>query len=601
MSKETKISNLYKFIFLNLLVLKISFSGSYRSLKREKTRLTSVLTIPSFRKVQTKPAGLFCRGAPAGRSTPKPNSILVSLLKKWNIRQRKTGQFKHDQYTYREGVMRVLFLIIFSGVFSGVFLGDRAFSCNQDVFRLDRSDVHSGLWRGKLFRTVLADKSAREMNNEELLRILHGDTQSLFGLNFMRDRITGENSYVLIKPYKNPRIAHIGRIREKTGPDRLVVEIRLAPGELKSFETSLQPVAALIDLPSFLSDRPDSKALIEQANPRLSRLFEENPSPRKIDSSSLNIPEQSDRERKLKERGFGPVYTRGLDQAQEWMEIGKSLRKLNADPYKTSVDYYADQIPSYIEYMERGVVDSKQREELDYLKEQAALQIKEGKVTYEWWVKWTFSLTLALDPVFSQSGGSVFKENKKNTARIKSVIDQYPLNILMPAPPEVFGIMLANEVYAEGVFPVSLANREGTVDGIKNFPPSQRYLHDIGHAENFLNRIGNTYSGTVQKRLSDRLKKIKETLPPKTRKKVELGHYILEHEMTAGFVSNAPIVQETLLLALSHQIREGFNFKGLMNISGDAYEDRDAIHGVKDAFMEVFRQIQTDSPDGDRF
>ena len=501
--------------------------------------------------------------------------------------------------------MKVLFLIIFSGVFASVFFEDRAFSCDRDMFRSDRSDDHPGLWRVNLFQAILTDQSVREISNEKLLKIFHGDTQSLFGLNFMRNRITGENSYILIKPYKrNLRTAYIGRVKEKTGPDRLVVEIRLPPGVFRSFETSLQPSAAVIDVPSFLSDQLGSKAFIEQGNPRLRRLFEGRKSSlRKIDSSSLNIPKQSGREQKLNQLGFSSAYTRGLDRAEEWMEIGKILRKLNADPYETSVDYYADQIPSFIKYMEQGVTDSKQREELEHLKKQAALRIEQGNVTYGWWVEWTFLLTLALDPAVSPSGGSIFKVSEEDMARVKNVIDQYPLNILMPAPPEVFGIMLPNEVYSEGVFPVSLANKERTVDGIEALPPSQQYLHDIGHAENFLNKIGNTYFGTVQRRLNDRLKKIKETLPPEIRRKVELGHYILEHETATRFISNAPFVKETLLLALSHQIRDGFNFKGLMSLSGDDYGNRNnaAIYSVTAAFMEAFLQIQTYSPGGDQF
>ena len=495
--------------------------------------------------------------------------------------------------------MGFLFLIVFAGVFSG----DRVFSCDKDAFRPGRSDVLPNLWRENLFQAVLTDKSVRETSNEELLRVFPGDSKSLFGLNFMRDRIIGENSYVLVKPYKDPRTAYIGRIKEKTGPDRLIVEIRPPGGESMEFETSLKPEIALMDVPSFLSSRLGSKAFIEQGNPRLKKLFEDQkPSPGKIDSSSLNIPEQSDRERKLSRRGFGPAYTKGLDHVGEWMEVAKSLRKLNADPYETSLDYYADQIPFFIEYMERGVLDSKQRKELEYLKKQAALRIKQGKITYEWWVKWTFLLSLALDPATSLTGGSVFNVNEKDMAPIEGIIDQYPLNILTPVMPEVFGIMLPNEIYSEGIFPVSLANKEGTVDGIKDLPPSRRYLHDIGHATNFLNQIGNTYSGTVQRRLNDRLKKIKETLSPETRKKVELGHYILEHETATGLVSNAPMVREVLFLALSHQIREGFNFNGLMNISvNNAEGGPDAAYSVTEVFMEIFRQIQTSSPSGGRF
>ena len=502
----------------------------------------------------------------------------------------------------------ILFILLMGSV--------RVFPCDKDAFHGTPSSIRSETLSIKTDRDVFhripsstadelitapfevfrANKALWKTDSPTLLKALRGDVQTLLGLNFIRDQIKGENSYFIVRSHQGSRVSkYIGRFVRKTGPNRVIVEIRQADGSLERFETDFLPESTVLRLsPSLPSG--GIQVYIEQGTPDLKLLFQTQAPPLKeIDMPSLSLPEKTRREQDLKEKGFGSAYTRGLDESKEWIALAERLRELRADPYKTHVEYFALKIPVFIEYMEQGVLDSKQRKELKSLKERAYLRIREKKVTYQWWIEWTFLLTLALDPDHFLLGGSAFNPAAENLALLQSLIAQYPFNILMPMTAGEFGILLSNEVYSKGILPVGLVNTPGTVDGIADLPPSKRYLHDIGHGENFLNHVRNTFHGPAQQHFRSDFEKATASLPTNERKKVELAYYILEHEADVSFTYRTlDFIKETLFITLSRQIlEEKFNFKGLVSFPrGDDDEKWDRINDIRDSFLAVLKKIR---------
>ena len=240
-------------------------------------------------------------------------------------------------------------------------------------------------------------------------------------------------------------------------------------------------------------------------------------------------------------------------------------------------------------------MDSKQRKELESLKERARIQIREKRVTYQWWIEWTFLLALALDPDHFLLGGSAFNPPEEYLKILRSLIVQYPFNILMPMTAGEFGILLSNEVYSKGILPVGLANTPGAVDGIADMSPGRRYLHDIGHGENFLNQLRNTYHGPAQQHFRSEFEKATASLPTSERKKVELAYYILEHEADVSLAyRTSDFIKEALFITLSRQIlEENFNFKGLVSFPSEDDEEKwNRINDIRDSFLAVLKKIR---------
>ena len=117
----------------------------------------------------------------------------------------------------------------------------------------------------------------------------------------------------------------------------------------------------------------------------------------------LQAIRNSPQESVLKEQGFKPTYYRGVDQAREFNKVAKYLRKIKADPKKTHIPYFSDQIDKTIADFEKGFRKEYQNNPeflterlkiLKALKKEARKRIKDQNVTYDWWAD--FNLRLAM-------------------------------------------------------------------------------------------------------------------------------------------------------------------------------------------------------------
>ena len=108
----------------------------------------------------------------------------------------------------------------------------------------------------------------------------------------------------------------------------------------------------------------------------------------------------------LKAQGYKPTYYRGLDQAREFNEVAKYLRKIKADSEKTHIPYFADQVEKIISDFEKGLRQhnkgklkflAEKLKLLEALKIEARKRVASQNVTYDWWATFNFWLSLIVE------------------------------------------------------------------------------------------------------------------------------------------------------------------------------------------------------------
>ena len=107
----------------------------------------------------------------------------------------------------------------------------------------------------------------------------------------------------------------------------------------------------------------------------------------------------------LKAQGFTPAYYRGVDQTREFNEVAKYLREIKADPKKTHIPYFADQIEKTINDFENSFRNHNQDKPefleerlsvLEVLKLEAQRRVEDQNITYDWWADFNLHLTLII-------------------------------------------------------------------------------------------------------------------------------------------------------------------------------------------------------------
>ena len=444
----------------------------------------------------------------------------------------------------------------------------------------------SGKAHSLICRDSWKDSAAQRTANEKLLKSFQGDTGKLLFQNFKDGNIEGENSFIAIRGTSS-----IGRILKKIDDRRLLIETIDSSGDLKKMEITIgidteigadnSPFAFVKNSTFAPHPRRQTQFVIDQGHPQLEMIFQAHQSRiERIDSRSLNIPERNNKEQELRMQGYSSAYARGVSEEEEWIEVAKQLRELKPNPYKTHIDYLKGKIKAHIEHIRQGITNPREEETLKELERQA--ELKENAVTYEWWVKFNFYLSEVL---YSEASSS--QTQNEDMQQIQNLINQFPFTILVPTTKGFVGVMLINETYPRGVFSVGLLNEKKDVDDFKELTPRDHYLHDIGHAENFLTQVRNTYSGLAHERFHDKLTDKKKNLSSEKRREIEFGHFMMGHESFSRLVySTRESIQEALFLILSSQVRKGFNFKGLMDFSDDFIQRNRRIHNISKRFSE---------------
>ena len=194
----------------------------------------------------------------------------------------------------------------------------------------------------------------------------------------------------------------------------------------------------------FSNDR-GKQALLRRASIKLER--------------DLQAIRSSPQEPLLKEQGFKPEYYAGVDQAREFNRLKEYLHEIKADPKRTHISYFAEQIEKTIADFERDFKKHYQdnpeflKERLKILEEfkkESQKRIEDQSVTYDWWTHFNLRLAMIaseLDFIRSMSkemGGYIIMDTLKTHKGVQKLLsdvviyfrEDIPLSIMV----EIFGI-----------------------------------------------------------------------------------------------------------------------------------------------------------------
>ena len=248
----------------------------------------------------------------------------------------------------------------------------------------------------------------------------------------------------------------------------------------------------------------------------------------KIRREDIKLPPPTREEAKLKEQGFGPAWTKGLDKLNEWVALRRQLQELKANPRTTHIPYFADQIPAHLAFAKEGLGTapiSRQKEiGLADLVREAQKAIVEERVTYEWWLKFNFQIS-ALFSVSDHLPGFYLKTSSPSQA---SFISRFPLEMAVPTIYGEIGIITLNRAQNEGIYPLGLISQAKEVDGELR-SPYEFVKHDMAHANIGVVLLSWRYSlGHILKHKE--MLDLMDNSPIEKRKQAELVYFSLTHE-----------------------------------------------------------------------
>ena len=289
----------------------------------------------------------------------------------------------------------------------------------------------------------------------------------------------------------------------------------------------------------------------------------------------LTIPTRSEDNiaQELKVQGFGPGYTRGIDELNDTIAVRKELERLNVDPYTTHIDFFANKMREHITHIEKGSKTPQQRKAVNRLKKYMNKLIKDESVTYDRWIKFNFMASNAL----SEKGFEVPSAFGLNIVRI---INKFPEEIIMPTLKGQVGIMTLNRGRAEGIIPAGLTTETKIVDGVE-MNPLEFLAHDVfDHG-----MMAPVPSKEIHNKLMEKVK----SLPKQKRKNVEVAYFLLVHEQMDDIRSLNDISPASLRWMLRNEKNEPHILGNLLDISTDEKAER-----VVDDLMDVVSQIQAE-------
>ena len=245
----------------------------------------------------------------------------------------------------------------------------------------------------------------------------------------------------------------------------------------------------------------------------------------------------------LREQGFKPSYYAGVDQAREVNRLHEYLREIQADPKRTHIPYFADQVERTISDFERGlrkqkniaedpeydIKDPKFQEKrlkiLEDFKREARRRVENRDVTYDWWVKFNSRLAVLGSPSELGSLSSYSVERIKMGYGSESVSlssfyndKEFPEKMMFFTTGEL-GIMAFNTLGNNSHFISLSGDLENMAHGFK-MSPYNYLLHDAGHM---------AASVGLPKGVLDRVR-VNNISNKSDREKVELALFIYRHE-----------------------------------------------------------------------
>ena len=266
---------------------------------------------------------------------------------------------------------------------------------------------------------------------------------------------------------------------------------------------------------------------------------------------------------------------------EEWLAVAEQLRMQQANAYETHVPYFGKKLRESIIYMETGITNSTQREQMDIVKEYTELLIREEGVTYAQFL----AVNLRLPDILST-------EDRPSTAYpffIQNRANEFPQKMAVPTILGEIGFIPLNKGEGSGISPMALVTRDRMVDGSRRNPIDVAY-HDDSHMET---------KGGTEKWFHEELMKRKEHLPFEQRRNIELAYHILTYETKykeGTFINNQEGMEKDIENGLHALIRNGERdekgLRGVIRLSGyfDPY-----IQVVIDDFKQIFNKIQKET------
>ena len=277
----------------------------------------------------------------------------------------------------------------------------------------------------------------------------------------------------------------------------------------------------------------------------------------------IAIPPKTNEVQKLRNSGFNSAYTRGSDEVNEWIAVSAQIRGQGLSGSGHHIDYLADKVWGHIQFMKEGVKTAEEKEKLERLTSHIIKTIKEGRFTYEEYLRACRSLTSIFEPDYD------FMSAPEN---IEILIHAFPEKIAFATNIGKMGIMALNKAGSHNIHAL------GLIKGNKH----EFFQHDLGHAVDSEHPPSPRFYNTLRKKT--------ENLSLKKRKHIELGYWLLTHE--SGFIptslnSNWFPSPEAAKAALERILYDNFSpedseLKGLIDVSSDK------------SFQENTRQVTED-------
>ena len=138
-------------------------------------------------------------------------------------------------------------------------------------------------------------------------------------------------------------------------------------------------------------------------------------------------PIRRDVEKKAIELGYTePVFYAGLNAIHQLTELGKDLRNRSINPKTTHIEDLEPFIPMHIHHIQEGLITSKQPKkltDLNKLKKEAQIRMKNKQVTLYWWLLFNIRLSALATPSHKITLEQKFLEKYKTHNELVNYIE----------------------------------------------------------------------------------------------------------------------------------------------------------------------------------
>ena len=308
-------------------------------------------------------------------------------------------------------------------------------------------------------------------------------------------------------------------------------------------------------------------------------------SPQKTPTKDSKPPPPAHKAQALKEKGFGSAWSKGIDELEEWTAVRKQMQALNADPRKTHIQYFADQVEEHLAFAGKslGPKNKSKRKFLEIFKQEAKKAISERRVTYEWWLKFNMRMSGLLSDRRTKIT-DIMELDRRFDKDYRHIIEHFPSKMAIPTTNGELGIITLNRAQNEGVFPVGLIDQPKKADGVIRDP--EHFLdHDMRHVIN---------QKPGKKEHHKKMQTLMESLPTDKRKRAELVYFTATHELHwgAAILSESPKHAMRNVRGTREEISDFLTEEFYKNLRAGVFSEKMAGFGKKFSEMKSSDKVE---------